>query len=108
MKEKICKALGNNIKYYRKLKGFTQETLAEAVGLEVKSLSLIETGKGFVSANSLANLSQTLQVSPSQLFEMPDKNEEKELYENALKHLELIKSAPGKLRILNYVLKGLE
>lgn len=63
---------------------------------------------GFVSANSLANLSQTLQVSPSQLFEMPDKNEEKELYENALKHLELIKSAPEKLRILNYLLKGLE
>lgn len=48
MKDKICKILGTNIKKYRKLRNMTQENLAEAVGIEIKTLSLIETGRGFV------------------------------------------------------------
>ena len=48
MENQVCKVLGDNIKKFRKIKGITQNELAEQVGLEVKSLSLIETGKGFV------------------------------------------------------------
>ena len=35
MKDKICEILGENIKKYRKLRGLTQEKLAEAVNLKI-------------------------------------------------------------------------
>lgn len=107
MKDKICKALGSNIKNYRKLRGYTQENLAEAVGLEIKSLSLVETGKGFVSAKTLAKLCEVLNVKPAELFEFDDSNDEQELYKSAEETLELLKNNADKLRTLNFLLKGL-
>ena len=72
MKDQICRDLGENIKKYRKIRGLTQEKLAEALGMEIKSLSLIETGNCFVSSKTLAKLSEVLQVSPSNLLESAD------------------------------------
>ena len=37
MKDKICKILGENIKKYRKLRGLTQEKLAELIELEIRT-----------------------------------------------------------------------
>ena len=108
MKNSICITLGNNIKKYRKLRGYTQEKLAEDLGVEIKSLSLIETGNCFVSAKTLKKLSQTLNVAPSDLLE--DANSSnccERLYEDAQKALELLKENPAKLKALNYILNGL-
>lgn len=107
MKDRICKALGENIKKYRKLGGYTQETLAEAMGMEIKSLSLIETGKGFISANTLAKLSEILHVTPSELFEISDLSENEKLYNEAQKCLEIIKNDNAKLKAVCYILKGI-
>lgn len=41
----IKKEIGSRIKAIRKAKGYTQEQLAELVGIEPPSLSYIETGK---------------------------------------------------------------
>lgn len=107
MKNKICVTLGENIKKYRKLRGLTQEKLAEEIGLEIKSLSLIETGNGFVSAKTLNNLSQTLNVTPAELLEDSNSNNPERLYQDALKALELLKGNTAKLKALNYILNGL-
>ncbi len=107
MKEQICEILGENIKKYRKLRGFTQEKLAEAIELEIKSLSLIETGNCFVSAKTLAKLASTLNVTPAALLDNSDTETVERLYEDAQKALELLKNNPAKLKILNYVLNGL-
>ena len=106
MKDEICKALGENIKKYRKLNKLTQENLAEALGMEIKSLSLIETGKGFVSAKTLANLCNVLKIMPADLFEMA-LDKEQNYYENILHALNTIKNDKNKLRILNYLIKDL-
>lgn len=49
MEERLCKefkkALGKRIQTFRKAGKFTQEQLAELIGIEVPSLSNIETGK---------------------------------------------------------------
>ncbi|MBQ8460069.1 helix-turn-helix transcriptional regulator [bacterium] len=107
MKDKICEILGENIKKYRKLRGYTQEKLAEAIELETRTLSLIETGNSFVSSKTIIKLSEVLQVSPSELLDSIDPDETQRLYEDAQKALEMIKSNPAKLRALNYILNGL-
>ena len=107
MRDKLCETLGNNIRKYRKLRKLTQEKLAEALDMEIKSLSLIETGNSFVSSRTLIKLSEVLQVSPSELLNDIDPNETERLYNDAQKALEIIKSNPAKLRALNYILNGL-
>lgn len=104
MKDKICKLLGNNIKKYRKLRGYTQESLAEALGMEIKSLSLVETGRGFVSSNTLAKLSDVLSVAPAELFSGEDITNRYDDIQNAL---ELIKNDSDKLNTVWVVLKSL-
>ncbi len=107
MKDTICQTLGNNIKKYRKLRGYTQEKLAELLDMEIKSLSLIETGNCFVSSKTLAKLAQVLEVSPSDLLDDLKIDESERLYKDAQKALELIKNNPAKLRALNAMLNGL-
>ena len=107
MKDQICETLGENIKKYRKLRGLTQEKLAESLSLEIKSLSLIETGNCFVSSKTLAKLSEVLNVTPSDLLDNPNIKNTERLFQDAQKALELLKNNPAKLKILNYVLNGL-
>lgn len=107
MKSNICKVLGENIKKYRKSKNLTQNALAEIIGLEVKSLSLIETGKGFVSAKTLEKLVSVLNVSASDLFNCSDVEDNSKLYEEILANLDIIKNNTDKLKTLNFMLKSL-
>ena len=74
MKDKICSILGKNIKKYRKLRGLTQEKMAELIEIEVRTLSLIETGNNFVTSKTLGKLAEVLQVSPSILLEDANSN----------------------------------
>ena len=64
----IKQLFGNNLHEYRKDKGLSQEELAEKLEISIKHLSTLETGKGFVSAELLEKISETLEVSPSALF----------------------------------------
>lgn len=70
----IKKLLGNKIREIRIKKGFTQETLAEKLNLSAKSLSQIELGNNFVSAETLSKLCSTLDVKPKTLFDFDENN----------------------------------
>ncbi len=107
MKDKICSTLGKNIKKYRKLRSLTQEKMAELIGIEVRTLSLIETGNNFVTSKTLEKLAKVLQVSPANLLEDPSYGDTEQLYSDSLKALELIKNNPEKLKTLNYILNSL-
>lgn len=107
MKDKICSTLGKNIKKYRKLRSLTQEKMAELIGIEVRTLSLIETGNNFVTSKTLGKLAEVLQVSPASLLEDSNYGDTEQLYSDSLKALELIKNNPEKLKTLNYILNGL-
>lgn len=65
----IKKKLGKKIKYYRELKGLTQEELAEKLDFNCRSLSFIECGTNFVTADTLEKLCNELSVTPKQLFD---------------------------------------
>jgi len=68
----IKAVFGANIRLYRKKQQFSQEQLAERLGITPKHMSSIETGANFVSVELLEKLTQHLQVSASALFYSED------------------------------------
>lgn len=65
---KLKQLFGKNLHSYRKLRGFSQEQLAERLEISVKHLSTMETGKVFASAELIEHISEELGVSVSSLF----------------------------------------
>lgn len=66
--QEFKKALGKRIQTFRKAGKFTQEQLAELIGIEVPSLSNIETGKYAPSIDTLQKLSEVLGVRPWEFY----------------------------------------
>lgn len=60
---------GNKVKEKRLSLSLTQEQLAEKIGISSKSLSQIELGNNFVSAENLELICNALNVSPHVLFD---------------------------------------
>jgi transcriptional regulator with XRE-family HTH domain len=54
--------LGENLKKYRTLKGFSQAKLAEILNISPNFISDIETGKRWLSSDTLVNLAEALNV----------------------------------------------
>ena len=65
----IKKNLGNRVREIRINRALTQEALAEKINLSAKSLSQIELGNNFVSAETLDGLCAALNITPSALFD---------------------------------------
>ena len=63
------KSLGLNIAYYRKLRGFSQEKLAEAVNISRTHMSRIETADCAVSIDVIFALADVLNTEPYKFFE---------------------------------------
>lgn len=68
----VKKIFGENLRYYRKKAGLTQEEFAEKIGVGSVHIGNLEVGKKFVSADMLETISAALNVSPSALFYSPD------------------------------------
>lgn len=62
------KNLGRNIFNARKVKGMTQNQLAEKLDISREHLAKLETGKRRISLKLLFNLSEILEVTESELF----------------------------------------
>lgn len=71
----IKKSFGKKVKEKRLAFGFTQEELAEKIGISAKSLSQIELGNNFVSAENLEAICKALQTKPASLFESALEND---------------------------------
>jgi transcriptional regulator with XRE-family HTH domain len=59
--------LGVNLKKYRTLKGFSQAQLAEMLNISPNFISDIETGKRWLSSDTLVNLAEALNVDVFEL-----------------------------------------
>ncbi len=64
----IKKQLGAKIKRLRLQKGLTQEQFAERIDIAPRTLSGIETGENFLTADTLEKILNVLNVSSSELF----------------------------------------
>lgn len=65
----IKKEIGRRIKEIRKSRGLSQEKLSEMVDIAQNTLSYIENGDNFFTAETLEKLISTLKIAPSELFE---------------------------------------
>ena len=63
------KNLGLNIAFYRKLRGLTQEKLAEKVDISRTHMSRIETADCAVSLDVVFNIADALDIEIHKLFE---------------------------------------
>ena len=64
----IRKVFGENVKYYRKKIGLSQEQLAEKLDISPNHLSVIETGGKFVTYKLLEKLIAIFDIMPAALF----------------------------------------
>lgn len=101
----IKKLLGAKISQIRKEKGFSQIQFAEMLGLSTNALSIIETGNGFLTAETLEKILEKLELEPDELFSFGGIKSDEELYKNILKNLETIKSDRTKLAVVSNILK---
>lgn len=65
---KLKSNIGKRIKEIRKKKGLSQEKLAELIDIEQNTLSCIETGNNFCTAETLEKIINALEVEPAELF----------------------------------------
>lgn len=73
----VKKILGKKIRSYRKKGGFTQEDVAENIGISIDLLRSIENGRNIGSMTTLLNICNFLKVSPNAIFfELLDFKEE--------------------------------
>lgn len=67
-KKEILIRFGENVRRNRIAKGFTQERLANDLGIEISQISRIERGVINTSIITLYAISKTLNIDISQLF----------------------------------------
>jgi len=81
----IKNLLGARIQEIRKAAKLTQEQMAEAIGIETVSMSNIERGKYYPTAENLNKICEVLKVTPEELFKFthlaPHKQLLHEMYE---------------------------
>ena len=91
----IKKAFGKKVKEKRLSLEMTQEQLAEKIGISPKSLSQIELGNNFVSAQNLEAICIALNTEPKSLFDFNENY--KENFEVIIEKLKSNKSLFGKI-----------
>lgn len=104
----IQKQLGKRIQKLRKIKGYSQEKFAEAIGIATTSLSYIETGNGFMTGATLDKIVDILEIKPQDLFNFDDAIYTDEmLYNEILNKIEFIKGDAKLLKIVHSFLKSI-
>ena len=103
----IKQEFGRKIKRMRINRGLTQEELAEAIEMSQRTLSGIETGENFVSAETIDKLLSALNTTSEELFATNHLRSEKELMNEINIKLKNISKDIYKLEIVYNVLKGL-
>ncbi len=80
----IKKLLGKRLKEIRKYRKITQEQVAEFVGIETPSISNIENGKYFPTAENLDKILKILDVKPNDIFTFESLSDKDELIKEML------------------------
>jgi len=80
--------LGQRVRELRLANNMTQEYLAELVGIETQSLSNIERGKYYPTAQNLNKLIEILNIEPAELFNFKHLSPYKELIDEMNKTLQ--------------------
>lgn len=103
----VKEELGKKIKRMRINRGLTQEQLAETVNISQRTLSGIEIGENFVTAETLDKLIKALNTTTDELFELEHLKSEQELLDEINQRIKVISKNQTKLDILYNITKCL-
>lgn len=103
----LKKELGLNVKKYRRLNNLTQEQLAEKIGVDVISISSIETGRYFPAPENIVKLADNLGISISDLFDFKKKTCCEDYFNEINQDLNLVKNDLAKLTAISSYIKTL-
>ena len=107
MESNIQRHLGKNIQKLRKINGYSQDVFAEKINIATTNLSNIETGKSFMTSQTLEKIAEVLKVELYELFMFTNDLKNENDYEYILNKLELIKNDKDRLHILCNLIKCL-
>ena len=103
----IKEELGKKIKRMRINRGLTQEQLSEMIDISQRTLSGIEIGENFVTAETLDKLIKALNTTTEELFATNHLRNNEQIIEEIITDLKIISENPQKLDILYNVTKSL-
>lgn len=103
----LKKSFGQNVQKYRKYKKLTQEQLAELIGVDVTSISSIETGKYFPSVDNLAKIVNALQIRYGDLFDFDNFLSNEELLNDIILLISSFKDDKKRLNAVRSFVKNL-
>ncbi len=103
----VKEELGKKIKRMRLNRGLTQEQLSEAVDISQRTLSGIEIGENFVTAETLDKLIKALNTTTEELFATNHLKDNNEIVKEIVSDINVIAGDPIKLDILYNVTKSL-
>ena len=95
--------LGLQIQKLRKIRGITQEQLAERINMDPANVSNIERGKRFMTAETLEKIADVLNVSVNELFSFDEYSSREYIEKYLTKEIKLLNDAE-----LNYLYKTVE
>jgi transcriptional regulator with XRE-family HTH domain len=104
----IKQELGQKIKRMRVNRGLTQEQLSEIVDVSQRTLSGIEIGENFVTAETLDKIIIALNTTPEELFATSHIKDTSELIEEIKTDFEYLSQNRQKLETLYNIVKALK
>lgn len=104
----IKKELGIKIKRMRINRGLTQEQLAEMVDVSQRTMSGIEIGENFVTAETLDKIIKALNTTSEELFATEHLKDSDILIEEIQNYIKLISNNSQKLETLYNIVKSLK
>ena len=104
----IKQELGQKIKRMRINRGLTQEQLSEMVDVSQRTMSGIEIGENFVTAETLDKIINALDTTSEELFALNHLRNKEELLKEISKDIVSISQNSLKLDILYNVIKALK
>ena len=104
----IKQELGLKIKRMRINRALTQEKLAEMINVSQRTLSGIEIGENFVTADTLDKIIKALNTSSEELFATNHLKDEKILLQEIQNDILYISKNNQKLEILYNIVKALK
>lgn len=102
----IKSLLGKKIKQYRILRGYTQEQLSEMLNISQRTLSGIECGNNFLTAQTFEKILKVLEISPDELFYLEYLKSKKEIVNELIEDIKS-QTDEEKLRMIYKVVKAI-
>lgn len=101
---KFKKQIGKRIKELRKNRGLSQEKFAEMIDTAQNTLSYIETGVNFCSADTLEKIINALEIEPQELFDFGHFKHQNQLIKEIN---EMLNDNPNKVKDIYKIVKAL-